>query len=66
MDLFIAPCKRIHESWILYLKPWFTNSMYWIPDFFSVELGLKIPIVSGMPDSLSCIPDSKAQDSGFH
>ena len=32
---------------------------------FSVELGLWIPIVSGIPDSLSCIPDSKAQDTGL-
>ena len=28
----------------------------------SVELGFRIPIVSGIPDSLSCIPDSKAKD----
>ena len=33
---------------------------------FSVELGFRIPIVSGIPDSYSCIPDSKTQDSGFH
>ena len=33
---------------------------------FSVELGSQIPIVSGISDSYSCIPDSKAQDSGFH
>ena len=33
---------------------------------FSVELGFRIRIVSGIPDSYSCIPDSKAQDSGFH
>ena len=32
---------------------------------FSVELGLWIPIVSGIPDFLNCIPDSKAQDSGL-
>ena len=32
----------------------------------SVELGFWIPNVSGIPDSLSCIPDPKAQDSGFH
>ena len=29
-----------------------------------VELGYWIPIVSGILDSFSCIPDSKAQDSG--
>ena len=38
---------------------------YWIPDSLSVDLGFRILIVSGIPDSLSCIPDSKAQDSGF-
>ena len=34
--------------------------------FLSVELEFWIPIVSGIPDSLSCIPDSKAQGSRFH
>ena len=33
---------------------------------FSVELGFRIPIVSGIPDSYSCIPDSNAHDSGLH
>ena len=32
----------------------------------SVELGSWIPILSGIPDSFSCIPDSKSQDSRFH
>ena len=31
-----------------------------------MELRFQIPIVSEIPDSLSCIPDFKAQDSGFH
>ena len=31
-----------------------------------VELGFRIPIVSDIPDSFSCIQDFKAQDSGFH
>ena len=31
-----------------------------------MELGFSIPIVSGIPDSLSFIPDSEVQDSGFH
>ena len=43
---------------------------YWIPvtgfQSLSVELGFWIPIVSGIPESLRCIPDSKAQDSAFH
>ena len=32
---------------------------------FSVELGFRIPIVSGILDFYGCIPDSQAQDSGF-
>ena len=31
-----------------------------------MELEFWVPIVSGIPDSLSCIPDSKVQDSRFH
>ena len=42
----------------------------WIPgigfQYLSVEFGFWIPIVSGIPDSLSCIPDFNAQDSEFH
>ena len=30
-----------------------------------MELGFWIPIVNGIPDSLSCISESKAQDSIF-
>ena len=37
-----------------------------ISESLSVELGFRIPIDSGIVDSLSCIPDSKAKDSGFH
>ena len=40
--------------------------MPWIPDSLSVELGFQISILSKIPVSLSYIPDSKAQDSGFH
>ena len=32
----------------------------------SVELGFRIPIVTGILDSLSGMPESKPQDSGFH
>ena len=32
----------------------------------SAELGFSIPIARGIPDSLSCISDSKTQDSGLH
>ena len=49
---------------------------FWIPrrgfrisgigsHYFSVQFGFWIPIVSGIPDSLSRILDSKAQDSEF-
>ena len=31
-----------------------------------MEFGFRIPIVSGIPDSYSYIPDSKGQDSGSH
>ena len=34
--------------------------------YLSLEPGFWIPIVSEIPDSLSCIPDSKAQGSRFH
>ena len=34
--------------------------------YLSLELGFWIPVVSGILDSLSCFPDSKDQDSGFH
>ena len=50
--------------------------MPWIPDSLSVEPGFRMPIVNGISDSLTCIPDSKAKDleftsknfpdSGFH
>ena len=33
---------------------------------FQSLVGFQIPIISGIPDSSCCIPDSKAQDSGFH
>ena len=46
----------LKQSWIL-------DSMLWIPDFLSVELGLWTPIASGILDSFSCNADSKVQDS---
>lgn len=33
--------------------------------FCQRNLGFRIPIASAIPDSLSCSPDSKAQDSGI-
>ena len=31
-----------------------------------MKFGFRIPVVSGIPNSLSCLPDSKAHDSGCH
>ena len=61
--LNIAPYKVIWDpgSWIFDALIW-----NWIPDSLWVEFGFRIPsIVSGIRDSLSWIPGSKAQDSGF-
>ena len=62
----ITTYKEIQDS----LGFWIPRCEFRIPgtgfQFLSVELEFWIPIVSGIPDSLSCIPDSKAQDSGFH
>ena len=46
-------------------QSWILDSRYWIP-FFLVELGLWFPMVSGILDSLSCVPNPKGQDFGFH
>lgn len=45
---------------------WFADSRNWIPDSSFVELAFLIPNVSGIPDSFSGSPDSKAWDSGFY
>ena len=54
------------QPWILDSTLWIPDSRYWIPDSLSVKVGFWISIFIGVPDSLSCIPDSKAQDSEFH
>ena len=41
----LVPCKVIQDS------VGFPDSRYWTADSLSVELGLCIPIVSGIPDS---------------
>ena len=62
----ITPYKEIQDS----LGFWIPRCGFRIPgtgfQFLSVELEFWIPIVSGIPDSLSCIPDSKDQESRFH
>ena len=61
-----AKYKGIQDS----LGFWIPRRGFRIPgagfQSFSVELGFWIPIVRGIPDSLSCILDSKAQEFGFH
>ena len=44
--------RNPRQSWILDYSPW-------IPE--SLELGFRIPIVSGIPDSYSCILDSTSK-----
>ena len=62
----VTPCKGIKDS----LGFWIPRPGFRIPGtgFRSllVKFGFWIPIFSRIPDSLSCIPNSKAQDSRFH
>ena len=55
--MFLAPCKGIQDS----LSFSITRYGFWI-----LGIGFRIPIVSGIPDSLSCILDYKTHDPGFH
>ena len=57
----VAQCKGIQDTFGF----WIPDSRYSILDSFSVGLGFRISIAEGIPDSLSCIPDSKVQDSRF-
>ena len=62
----LGPYKGIQDSlgfWIPYRRFWILGTGF---QSLSVELWFWIAIVSGIPDSLSCIPDSKVHDSGFH
>ena len=60
-----------------YPRPPQNSLRFWIPrrglrilitgfQIFFSEIGFRIPVVNGIPDSYSCFSDSKAQDSGFH
>ena len=51
--------------WILDSTPWIPDSSYWIPIFVNGNT-IPDPKICRIPDSLSYIPDSKTQDSGFH
>ena len=59
-----CPCMSVLDSG--FPTPWFPDSRYYISHSLSVELGFRIPTISGIQDSLSCIPDFKDQDSGTH
>ena len=59
------PWNGINDS----LGFWILRCGFWIPGYFnllSVEPRFWVSIDSWVSDSLSCIPDSKAQDFGFH
>ena len=58
--------RGVQDILRFWIPHWIPNSNYWIPDCLSLELAFRIPIVSGIPDRLSCIPDVKAQVSRFH
>ena len=47
------------QSWILDSSTWIPDSKYRIPHSFSVEIGFRTPVISG-------IPDSKVLDPGFY
>ena len=59
-DFRVTSCKGIQDGlgfWIP--RRGFPDSRYWIPHFFLLELGFRVPVVGG-------IPDSKDQDFVFH
>ena len=53
------------DSGFLASGTWILDSTLWIPDSLVVEPGFRIAIVSGIPDSFSWIPHSKAKNSGL-
>ena len=65
-DWHFASRKGIQDS----LGFWIPHRGFRIPgtgfQYLSVELEIWIPILGRIPDSLSCILNSKAQDTGFH
>ena len=58
--------RNPRQSWALDFTPWILDSRHWIPDSLSVKLVFRILIFAGTLESLSCIPNLKTQDSGFH
>ena len=55
----VSPQVNTRHFWILDSTLWDLDSRYWILDSLSVRLGFRIPIISGIPDSLSWIPESR-------
>ena len=51
----VALSKEIQDplSWNLDSTRWIPNFRYWIPDSVPLELGTRVAIVSGIPDSTS-------------
>ena len=60
-SIFSSTCVAIQDS-----APQIPDTRQWIPGFFASGTWILILIVSRIPDSLSCIPDSKTQGCGFH
>ena len=66
-DFRVTPCKGIQDGLGFWIPRYgFPDSSTGFLIVFKLELGFRIPIVCGIPDSLSQIPDSKAQDSVLH
>ena len=63
---FINEFRKKREYWILDSLPWSPDSSNLALVFVSGTIRFCMLIISGIPDSLSCILDSKAQDSEFY
>ena len=64
LPLLLLDPLPLYVAWtILYSTLWIPDSSWWILDSLLVKLVSPIPIVNGIPGSLSWIADSKAQDS---
>ena len=61
---YLTPCKGVQvQSRILDFTPWIPIHC---TRFQSLSVEPGFPAVNNIPDPLSCIPDFKAQVSGFH
>ena len=57
--------KNPRKSWTLDSMPWSPDSRHWILVFVSGTIRFCMLILRGIPDSLSCFLDFKAEDSEF-